>query len=335
MKLPLILSVLSASLSCAVADPPTAEPILSIGLITETSSAMTLSPLGWASKPVVVDLLTRTMYVRSGSCDFAASVVCSNEPVLTVEIRSQSGHTNEIEWTSDLVNWTPSNVRWVSDGSPVRYYIPQPVGLRLYRVKHSNTPPKATLTATPLATLPGVTNQVVLSANSTDAEVLLDGSRSSDAENDQLQFAWTEGTNVFATTVKTTKRLALGQHTITLKVSDGLATASASAAVETIRVAAAVDILIAVVRLDDGGGVAPPNPRSLLASLEAAAASFDQGNLISGVNQLQAFQNQLWAQMVSFNQTNTNLIQAAEEIIQAMTNTGIVVRPELGRASGL
>jgi len=329
-----LLSVLSASSSCSLADTPAAQPLLTIGMVLETSSPITLSPLGWASTPVVVDVRTQTVYVRSGGCEFAASVVCANEPVLAVEILSQSGHTNEIEWTSDLVNWTPSNVRWISDGSPVRYYIPQPVGSRLYRVRHSNTSPKAVLTVSPLAVLPGVTNAVVISANSFDAEVVLDASQSSDAENDQLQFAWTEGTNVFATTVKTTKRVELGHHTITLKVGDGLATASASAQLETLTASTAVEVLIAQVRLVEVN-LGPRDVRSLLATLEAASASLARGNVNSGVNQLQAFQNQVWAQLVSFNQGNTNLIQAAEGIIRAMTISGAVVSPGLEQAGRL
>jgi hypothetical protein len=164
--------------------------------------------------------------------------------------------------------------------------------------------------------------------------VVLDASQSSDAENDQLQFAWTEGTNVFATTVKTTKRVELGHHTITLKVGDGLATASASAQLETLTASTAAEVLIAQVRLVEVN-LGPRDVRSLLATLEAASASLARGNVNSGVNQLQAFQNQVWAQLVSFNQGNTNLIQAAEGIIRAMTISGAVVSPGLEQAGRL
>jgi hypothetical protein len=311
-----ILAILLGSVVGASAVVPAAGPILTIGLVTETNSAITLSPLEWASKPVWVDLRTRTVFVRSGEYQLAASVVCSNQPVLAVQILSQPGHTNEIEWSSDLVTWTRSNVRWISDGTPIRYYVPVPVGERHYRVRHSNTPPTAELTMSPVAQLSGMTDPVAISFNNTDAVVLLDGSQSTDAENDPLQFAWTVGTNIVATTTKTTSRLPLGRHAIKLEVNDGLATDADSVSLETIRAVTAVELLISQVRLlgDESGS----HVRSLLASLEAAARSFDRGHLPAGVNQLHAFQNQVWAQLVSFNQGNTNLIQEAEEIIRAV-----------------
>lgn len=323
--------LLSAVIGWAAVVPPP-QPILKIGLVTETNSPITLSPLGWASVPVVVDLKNKIIFVPAGGGQFAASVVCSNQPVLAVEILAQSGHTNEVEWSTDLINWTPSNVRWVSDGLPVRYYIPQPVERRLYRVWEWNTPPLAQMVVSPLAKLPNATNWVVISPNNTDAEVVLDGSQSSDVENDPLQYFWEEGTNVFATDVnKTTKRLDLGHHTITLKVSDGIATNAASDTVKVIKASEAVDILMDLVRLDDEANLVPRNPRPLLASLEAASASFERGNTISGVNQLQAFQNQVWAQIVPFNQATTNLIQAAQEIIHAVTNSGTAASSRLGQ----
>ena len=47
-----------------------------------------------------------------------------------------------------------------------------------------------------------------------NATVYLDGSRSTDLENDPLQYFWSEGTNALATGVLATNRFAPGRHVI-------------------------------------------------------------------------------------------------------------------------
>ena len=197
-----------------------------------------------------------------------------------------------------------------------------------FKLEEVNTMPLAVIAISSLTELLAGTNVLVISSNNTDAEVALDGSQSSDVENDPLQYFWMEGTNVFATTVKTTQRFELGRHTIKLRVSDGKDTGVADATLVAVRASGVVDMLMALV---DASNIGSGNRRPLLASLEAASASFERDNMISGVNQLQAFQNMVRVQIVPSNQAATNLIQAAEEIILAMTNSEAAAQPHLVR----
>jgi len=313
---------LSAFLACiilsAAADGPTSLPVLTIGFVTETNPGIELSPLGWASKPVLVDLKSKTVHVRSGECQFAASVVCPEERVLAVQIFTPSGHTNELEWTADLVTWIPSNVRWISDGTPVRYYAVQPTEHRFYRVKLSNTPPKAVITISPVVVLPGTTNLVTASLNSTDAAVVASAIQTSDADNDQLSFAWLEGTNVFASTIVVTNRHKLGHHTIMLKVHDGIATATASASFETVSISVAIEALIATVRGGNGTPTLPGNMQSTTAMLESALASFNRGNINAGLRQLRSARHQIETHRLGDPPINNELARALETLIAAV-----------------
>ena len=57
----------------------------------------------------------------------------------------------------------------------------------------------------------------------------------------------------------------------------------------------------------------------MLASLAAAAASFDRGNITAGDNQLQAFQNKLRAQVMPFDAALAGeLTRAAQEVIDGV-----------------
>ncbi|HXI52693.1 MAG TPA: HYR domain-containing protein [Candidatus Saccharimonadales bacterium] len=74
---------------------------------------------------------------------------------------------------------------------------------------HQNHPPVAAA---------GPDQQV--GATGTSAPVTLDGSASSDPDSDPLQYLWLEGANSLGTTATLSVSLALGAHTITLRVTD-------------------------------------------------------------------------------------------------------------------
>jgi hypothetical protein len=160
-----------------------------------------------------------------------------------------------------------------------------------------NDPPVAIASVSPLfAILPGDTNQYILSPNGIDATVILDGTQSYDVDSPALQYFWhLDGqTNVFTTGSLSTNVLPVGSHTIQLVVSDGQATNVATLAFEIISPAHAIAQLVVLV-----GETLPAsrNPRPLLASLAAAAASFERGNSRAALNQLGAFQNKILSQV--------------------------------------
>jgi hypothetical protein len=184
-------------------------------------------------------------------------------------------------------------------------------------VRPVNDPPVAEIVLAPLSHLPGITNLLIIAPVGTNAVVILDGSRSTDVENDPLEYFWSEGTNTFATGVLATNRFALGVHVITLIVSDGQATGTNLVVLEVLSPAQAAGTLTTLVETSNLSG---KNANPLLASLRAAAAAFDRGNANAGINQLQAFQNKVQAQIAPLDPTlAATLIEGALEIIDVLS----------------
>jgi len=112
-----------------------------------------------------------------------------------------------------------------------------------------------------------------------------------------------------------TRELSLGTHEITLALDEHLplGTSSTNVTVEVITASDAVTILVGLVQ---DSTLSARSQQPLLASLAAAAAAFDRGNVNAGDNQLQALQNKLRAQVMPFNATLAGeLIRATQEII--------------------
>lgn len=182
-----------------------------------------------------------------------------------------------------------------------------------------NDAPEPKIVVSPLTQLPGLSNLVVVAPVCSNAWVILDGSQSSDTENDPLEFTWTEGTNTLGTTATVTNRFAPGSHTITLLVSDGHDSAIATTTLQVLSPTEAVNSLAQVVERADLGG---RNATPLLASLRAAAASFERCNLTAGLNQLEAFQHKVSAQIAPQNPILASLlIGTVQEIIDILTGT--------------
>jgi len=158
----------------------------------------------------------------------------------------------------------------------------------------------------------------VIAADNDKAAVVFDGSRSYDLDDTNFNYFWYEGTNLFSTNVVATNLLSLGTHEVLLKLDDSypLGTNSATASVEVITPAEAVVIVIGL--LNDSN--LPRNRRQpLLASLGAAAASFERGNFTSGANQLGAFQHKVRAQVMPHApELAKELISAAQTILDAL-----------------
>jgi hypothetical protein len=169
-----------------------------------------------------------------------------------------------------------------------------------------NHPPVADAGATPL---------LFISPNGTNSPVVLNGSRSLDPDGDLLHYAWYETgvTNPLATGVVAVVVLPVGAHPLELVVNDGLVTGTNAITVEVITTAQAVERLAAAVS-DDVSRAQP-----LIATLLAALASLDRSNPTAAINQLQAFQNQVRAQVSPLDPLLAeHFIQATQQIIDSL-----------------
>ena len=136
------------------------------------------------------------------------------------------------------------------------------------------------------------TTPVVISPNGSNAVVRLNGSKSYDPGGDPLRYSWFGASNnLLATGAVAVVTLPVGTNAITLTVNDGTFSDSQTIAVVVLTISQGIDQLIAAVNQDAAG------QQSLVASLQAALASIDRSNPISAVNQLQAFQNKVNAQL--------------------------------------
>jgi hypothetical protein len=186
-------------------------------------------------------------------------------------------------------------------------------------VRAFNEAPVARIALAPLFMLfPDQTNLIVLSSNNSNAVVQLDGSGSVDADNDPLQFFWySDGASIpFAAGVQTTNRFPVGFHSVLLQVDDGKDEGIATVVFEVITAGeATADLGDAIAQT----GLPKLNSASLLSSCRAAQDSFNRGNLISGVNQLQALQAKFRAQITPLDPNlATRWTRAAQRIIDAV-----------------
>jgi len=107
--------------------------------------------------------------------------------------------------------------------------------------------------------------------------------------------------------------LPVGTSYITLAVNDGLATNQQMITVDVVTIEQAVDILQSMVYSN------VPNAQPLIASLNAALGSIDRNNPTVAINQLQAFQNKVTAQISSLDPALAqSLIDEAQNIINAI-----------------
>jgi poly(3-hydroxybutyrate) depolymerase len=185
-------------------------------------------------------------------------------------------------------------------------------------IRPGNVSPVPIVEVSPLARFPGYTNLIVIAPDSANAVVEFDASGSYDLDDTNFNYFWFEGADLFSTAVVVTNRLSLGTHQIVLRVDDTypLGTNSANASVEVISPEEAVLIIIGL--LDDSD-LARKRQQPLMASLAAAAVSFERGNASAGANQLEAFQRKVRAQVTPLaSQLAADLVSAAQTIIDAV-----------------
>lgn len=164
----------------------------------------------------------------------------------------------------------------------------------------------------------GATPMRVIAPNNRNARVVLDGSRSYDADEDPLQFSWFVDA---ATTPAVTGRVAVvvlsvGTHDVLLRVDDGQAAGTDHIIVRVLTAAEAVEELIAHVL-----AVELRQPQSLLSQLEAAMNAFDDGAFQFGERHLELFQQKV-LKLLDRNQidrpTAAALLGEAQAIINAV-----------------
>jgi hypothetical protein len=180
-----------------------------------------------------------------------------------------------------------------------------------------NSAPRARIVLAPLTTLLHETNLVIAPICGA-ALVYFDGGQSSDADKDPLQFTWRLGTNVLGQTVLLTNTFTPGNYEIELEVSDGSLSGFAQTTLRVISPAEAVQIIAAAVSAADA--TADKRGNSLFASLRAASAAFDRCQLVTGLNQLHAFQEHVRAQVApSDPERATAWIAAAQQLIDGVS----------------
>jgi hypothetical protein len=180
-----------------------------------------------------------------------------------------------------------------------------------------NEPPIAKASVGSLANLsPRIVNPQIISTNGSNAVIVLDGSLSTDPNNDPLQFAWTVNGVAFSSRMVSTSVLPVGSYTITLTVSDGASTSTDTLLVDIITTGQAVQELMLLV---DDSSLARTAKRPLMAILQVAADCLGQGDHMQPcLNQLAAFQNKVRAQIGRTDAALADaLMQAAQGIINA------------------
>jgi hypothetical protein len=151
-----------------------------------------------------------------------------------------------------------------------------------------------------------------------NATVVLDGSLTTDIENDPLAFHWIElpASVALGTGVRFTSVFSTGLHTVSVLVDDGIDSGVGAVTFEVITPGEGIE---EVVRLLDGANLPRRGVRPLLATLKATIASFDRGSLHSGASQLRAFLNKVRAQIAPQNPVlAAQLSTACQTILDAV-----------------
>ena len=182
-------------------------------------------------------------------------------------------------------------------------------------IRSVNDAPVAKIVITPLDELPGVTNTVLIAPACCDATLLLDGSQSTDVENDALTYVWLDGTNVIATTATTTNRFHPGTHELTLVVSDGATADVETMTVEIVTPSEAVGFLKSLVE----DSITERRQRAPLVNwLREAEKSFERCRVEQGLRFLEMFQERVRDRIAPTKpEIATQLVDTAQAIIEA------------------
>lgn len=182
-------------------------------------------------------------------------------------------------------------------------------------VRCSNLPPTDCAVAVVPAecTLAGADGTIlVVSVNGSNACVTLQGS-ATDPEGQALSYSWSVDGAPLGAGAAINTCLELGCHTVTFTAADPNGESCTTAL--RVCVVSPSDIVEQCIELVDGLDLGRKNKRPLIASLKAAAASFDRGNMEAALNQLNAVQNKIRAQIAP---SDPAAAQALTECVQGL-----------------
>jgi uncharacterized membrane protein len=183
-----------------------------------------------------------------------------------------------------------------------------------------NRPPVARIALSPQFTIGGAPHPLVIACDGDSANIVLDGRGSSDPDGDPLSYAWFAGgaPQPFSTESVARTSADLGLHSVTLTVSDGQLSASASLVFEVVTPAEAVAPLSLLLDL---ANLSRKAKLPLQASLRAAINSLEDRNFKGAINQLEAFDNKVEAQVGATDpDIAARLSAAARAVIEALGN---------------
>lgn len=180
----------------------------------------------------------------------------------------------------------------------------------------SNPAPVARIQIENAVTFLGHPTVITLDASS--GRVILDGSRSSDPDNDPLTYIWAVGEppEAFATGVRVSPEVATGSYVFQLQVSNGELTGTDRASVDVLTPCDAIALLI----LQVAESSHPTRiKRPLIRALEMSCDRFERGQVDKGIELLEAFQHKVVVQLGQVDRAFAErLINAAQALIDAI-----------------
>jgi len=156
----------------------------------------------------------------------------------------------------------------------------------------------------------------VVSVDRAGVSVVLDGSRSSDPDNDKLTFRWTEQGTTIGSGAIVTRRFQPGFHSITLTVSDGSLKATNSIVIQVIAADQAIEDLIRTVK---NLSLPRNDTRTLTLELAAALRAVERDKPQLAVRHLETFQREVNLRLTGRDAAITKrLHRSAQEVIKAL-----------------